>query len=103
MTEKPNRTKMGGPPILGFGFRPFFFLAGVHGAVALLLWLGIQSDSISAPGHWPGATGHGHEMLFGYAPAVLAGLLLTFGVMARVALGHTGRALKLRPSIVTAY
>lgn len=49
----------------------------MHGAVALLLWLAIQADSISAPGHWPGATWHGHEMLFGYAPAVLAGFLLT--------------------------
>ncbi len=29
--------------------------------------------------------------------------LMTFGVMTRVILGHTGRDLKLRPSIVTAY
>jgi len=29
--------------------------------------------------------------------------LLIYGVMTRMILGHTGRALKLRPSIVTAY
>ena len=29
--------------------------------------------------------------------------LMTFGVMTRVILGHTGRTLKLRPSILTAY
>ena len=77
MTDKDNPRKSGGLPILAYGFRPFFFLAGVHGLVALLLWLAIQVDSLSAPGHWPGATWHGHEMLFGYAPAVLAGFLLT--------------------------
>lgn len=80
MNEQALRSKSSrsvGFPILAYGFRPFFFVAGVHGAAALLLWLAIQVDSLSAPGHWPGATWHGHEMLFGYAPAVLAGFLLT--------------------------
>ena len=30
MIEKQIRVKAGGPPIFGFGFRPFFFLAGVY-------------------------------------------------------------------------
>ena len=77
MTDKLDPTQNSAIAILAYGFRPFFFLAGVHGAVALLLWLAIQVDALSAPGHWPGATWHGHEMLFGYAPAVLAGFLLT--------------------------
>jgi uncharacterized protein involved in response to NO len=41
MTEKNKTTESGGLPILAPGFRPFFFLAGVYGAVALLLWLAI--------------------------------------------------------------
>jgi uncharacterized protein involved in response to NO len=77
ISDDNNSAKLGGLPILAYGFRLLLFLAGVHGAVALLLWLAIQVDSISAPGHWPGATWHGHEMLFGYAPAVLSGFLLT--------------------------
>ena len=77
MNDERQSVERDSYPILANGFRPFFFLAGVYGAVALLLWLAIQVDSISAPGHWPGATWHGHEMLFGYAPAVLAGFLLT--------------------------
>ncbi len=77
MSDNGNSREAGKLPILAYGFRPFFFLAGVHGLVAILLWLAIQVDSLSSPGHWPGATWHGHEMLFGYAPAVLAGFLLT--------------------------
>ncbi len=105
MTDKLDPTQNSAIAILAYGFRPFFFLAGVHGAVALLLWLAIQVDALSAPGHWPGATWHGHEMLFGYAPAVLAGFLLTavpnwigvpplrhFTLAALVALWLAGRA-----------
>ena len=76
MSDEKKSTEPKSFPILAYGFRPFFFVAGVHGAVALLLWLTIQVDSLSAPGHWRGTTWHGHEMLFGYAPAVLAGFLL---------------------------
>lgn len=64
-------------PVLGYGFRPFFALAGVYAALAvptwLLMWLGHASlEPRLAPQHW-----HAHEMVFGFAAAALGGFLLT--------------------------
>ena len=64
-------------PVLGYGFRPFFALAGLYAALAVptwvLMWLGHASlEPRLAPQHW-----HAHEMLFGYAGAVITGFLLT--------------------------
>jgi uncharacterized protein involved in response to NO len=53
MADKDDPQADKGLPILTFGFRPFFFLAGVHGAAALLLWLAIQVDSLAAPAWRP--------------------------------------------------
>lgn len=59
------------------GFRPFFLGAGVMALILMVLW------SASTAGLWlpGGSTGtpawHGHEMLFGYTAAVVAGFLLT--------------------------
>jgi uncharacterized protein involved in response to NO len=63
--------------LLSYGFRPFFLAAGVWGAAAMGLWIGLMS------GRWTFATGYGavawhaHEFLFGYVSAVLCGFLLT--------------------------
>lgn len=69
--------------LLSAGFRPFFLLAAVHAVAAMafwLVWLGIHllngaiaELSIGMPPHvW-----HGHEMLFGFVSAAVAGFLLT--------------------------
>jgi uncharacterized protein involved in response to NO len=63
--------------IFAYGFRPFFLLAGLHAALSLLAWVGVLQGWIDAPAGWPPATLHGHEMIFGFAPAALAGFLLT--------------------------
>lgn len=64
-------------PVLGYGFRPFFGLAGLHAALSVpvwvLVWLGdLSFQPVLAPSLW-----HAHEMLFGFAAAALAGFLLT--------------------------
>lgn len=61
------------PPVLALGFRLFFLLAGLFAVVAMVLW------AIVLAGHGPalGPLWHGHEMLFGYAGAVIAGFVLT--------------------------
>jgi len=65
-------------PILSLGFRPFFLSAGIFSILAMSAWLiSFQNGMIPiAPGlsaiQW-----HAHEMLYGYAMAVLAGFLLT--------------------------
>lgn len=63
--------------ILAHGFRPFFLLAGLLAAFWVPLWLLVRSGGIEAAmPHGPLAW-HGHEMVFGFTVAVLAGFLLT--------------------------
>lgn len=64
-------------PIAALGFRPFFLLAGAFGALAIPLWLLALTGSLTLPARVPGMSWHGHEMIFGFTVAVVAGFLLT--------------------------
>src|SRR5690606_18042880 len=66
-----------GPAILRQGFRPFFLLAGLWAAAAVPLWLVVFHGGLAVPSAFGPAGWHGHEMIFGFAAAVLAGFLLT--------------------------
>src|SRR6185369_5293882 len=63
------------PALFGLGFRPFYLGAAVFAALSLPAWLASYS------GHW--ATPHVHllwhmhEMVFGFAVAVVFGFLYT--------------------------
>lgn len=65
------------PPILQYGFRPFFFLAALHAGLAIPAWLWMYSSGTTLPGPFPGLEWHVHEMLFGYLGAVMTGFILT--------------------------
>ena len=65
------------PPILQYGFRPFFFLGAVYAGLAIPAWLWMYFSGYAPPGPFPGLYWHSHEMLFGYLGAVLAGFILT--------------------------
>lgn len=65
------------PPILQYGFRPFFFLAALYAGAAIPVWLWMYFSGHALPGPFPGLHWHAHEMLFGYLQAVLAGFVLT--------------------------
>lgn len=59
------------------GFRPFFLFGAIFGLFALstlILWL---SGGVHVPSRWDAVLWHQHEMLFGYAGAIIAGFLLT--------------------------
>jgi len=58
------------------GFRPFYLLASVFSAVSVLLWV-VQYSGWLPSVYQQGPLWHGHEMLFGYTLAVVAGFLLT--------------------------
>lgn len=77
MSTPPNPpSRPAGFAPFALGFRPFFLAAGLFSIVFLGLWLAILQGVIStgplAPAVW-----HGHEMLFGFTVAVIAGFLLT--------------------------
>jgi uncharacterized protein involved in response to NO len=59
--------------LFDLGFRPLYLLAGAYAALAVPLW------ALQYAGWLPGANilWHAHEMIFGYAFAVIAGFLLT--------------------------
>jgi uncharacterized protein involved in response to NO len=65
-------------PLFSLGFRPFFFGASVFSALTIGLWMAIYIFQFSLPlktlstSQW-----HAHEMIYGYALAVIAGFLLT--------------------------
>ena len=68
-----------GWPLLRLGFRPFYLGAAAFAALAVPLWVAAWFGQITlstalAPMLW-----HGHEMLFGFAVAVIIGFLLTAG------------------------
>ena len=59
------------------GFRPFFFLAALFAVVSVPLWLLALFGGLDPSGYLDAATWHAHEMVFGFAVAVIAGFLLT--------------------------
>ncbi len=69
-----------GHPLWSFGFRPFFLFAAVFAALAVPLWiiaflgLGAARAAEFFSRDW-----HVHEMLFGYAGAVIVGYLTVAG------------------------
>ncbi|MCK6262499.1 NnrS family protein [Vibrio sp. ZSDE26] len=65
------------PAVLRLGFRPFFLLGSVYAVVAIALWVWMfqtgQPEALSVPSLW----WHVHEMLFGFAMAIVVGFVLT--------------------------
>ncbi|MDO5639723.1 MAG: NnrS family protein [Neisseria sp.] len=60
-------------PVWAMAFRPFYALAAIVGAVSILLWgFGYQGTPELPSFYW-----HAHEMIWGYAGAVVVGFLLT--------------------------
>lgn len=65
------------PVVLQYGFRPFFLLAALQAAIVIPIWMAVwlfdvRIELAPDPLLW-----HGHAMIFGFAPAALAGFLLT--------------------------
>lgn len=65
------------PAVLGYGFRPFFLLAGIHAVLAIPVWLFFLQGAASIASPIPPLAWHAHEMLFGFISAAVAGFLLT--------------------------
>ncbi|RDV39919.1 NnrS family protein [Bradymonadaceae bacterium TMQ3] len=59
------------------GFRPFFLAAAIFAVVAVPWWATIFARGLRVETGWSVLSWHGHEMVFGFAMAVIAGFLLT--------------------------
>ncbi|MEM5340414.1 NnrS family protein [Paraburkholderia azotifigens] len=65
--------------VLRLGFRPFYLGGALFGVLAMLVWLGAL-HGIAPAGRMTSLNGilwHAHEMIFGFAAAIVAGFLLT--------------------------
>jgi uncharacterized protein involved in response to NO len=58
------------------GFRPFYLLASVFAAGSIVVWAA-QLWGVFGGSYLPGAIWHAHEMVFGFALAVIVGFLFT--------------------------
>lgn len=77
-SEPTPRVPARGFALWALGFRPFYLLASVFAALSVPLW------ALQFSGHLPlayvdGPFWHAHEMLFGFALAVIVGFLFTAG------------------------
>nr|WP_275664261.1 NnrS family protein [Vibrio brasiliensis] len=59
------------------GFRPFFLLGSTYAIVAIALWVWMFQSGQPAILKVPALWWHVHEMLFGFAMAIVAGFVLT--------------------------
>jgi uncharacterized protein involved in response to NO len=69
---------LSGRALWSSGFRPFFLGAAAYGPLLLALWFGARSGWWDAPDAGLALPLlHAHEMLFGFAAALVCGVLLT--------------------------
>lgn len=77
LTLTGSRAEPRGVAIFAKGFRAFFVLAALHAIVMIPLWLFFRAGAVTIEGSLLPTVWHGHEMVFGFATAVVAGFLLT--------------------------
>lgn len=107
--QEARPVQRGGIALWQLGFRPFYLLAAAFAALSVPLWV-LQFSGVLQHGWLKGAAWHGHEMVFGYALAVIVGFLFTAGrnwsgqptptggaLMALAALWVSARLLVLSP------
>lgn len=76
-TRDDHSQARSGGALLRKGFRPFFLLAAVFAAGKVLAWLLVLNGLLPLGGAAGPYFWHAHEMIFGFATAVVAGFLLT--------------------------
>jgi len=64
-------------PLFRLGFRPFFLAGSLFAVISMILWGMLLSGKIVLGSQLPSTQWHAHEMLFGFAGAIILGFLLT--------------------------
>ena len=73
----PGATGASVSALWALGFRPFYLLAAAFACLAIPLWVVSLSGGVVLA--LPGVLWHAHEMIFGFAAAVIVGFLYTAG------------------------
>jgi len=83
ITEPPARSPAAdsghGWPLLRLGFRPFYLAAAAFACLAIPIWVLVFLGQTGWSAQVPATLWHAHEMLFGFAAAVIVGFLMTAG------------------------
>lgn len=69
--------KPGAFSLFNLGFRPFFLAGGIAALALIALWLQALKSGWTPAYYQSGVFWHGHEMIFGFSLAIIAGFLLT--------------------------
>jgi uncharacterized protein involved in response to NO len=65
--------------LFALGFRPLYLLAALFAALGVPIWMAQFAGLMPGPAVLPAMLWHGHEMVYGFAIAVIAGFLFTAG------------------------
>jgi uncharacterized protein involved in response to NO len=65
------------PAIWRLGFRPFYLLGAIFAALAVPFWIALVAGVVAAPWGLDAYRWHQHEMVFGFALAIVTGFLFT--------------------------
>ncbi len=63
--------------LFDLGFRPFYLLAALLASLSVPLWVAQWHGMVPQVGNLAGIAWHAHEMVFGFAAAVITGFLFT--------------------------
>ena len=74
-----NSPAPAGLALWNLGFRPFYLLAGLFATLSVPVWMAQYAGWLGGYVIIQGPLWHAHEMLFGYALAVIVGFLITAG------------------------
>lgn len=77
ITTTPTAGAPRGFALWNLGFRPFYLAAGMFAVLALALWTAQFAGWLAGAAYMRDPLWHAHEMIFGYAFAVIAGFLFT--------------------------
>ena len=80
--KSPSTDSSSGTPafaLWNLGFRPLYLLAGLFATLSIPVWMAQYAGWLGGHAIVAGPLWHAHEMLFGYALAVIVGFLFTAG------------------------
>ena len=64
-------------PLWASAFRPFYLLGSAYAPLLAAIWLAAWFGLLPTPGGMPLKLLHGHEFVFGFAAAIILGIVVT--------------------------